>query len=77
MIDIYFPDGNTYSIIRDKAEGPDFLKKLSNYTVRVGSDVTFTCNVENISNYKVENRKFLFGDKETYLKYLDTNILVR
>eukprot|EP00090_Calanus_glacialis_P020997 TRINITY_DN32420_c0_g1_i2.p1 TRINITY_DN32420_c0_g1~~TRINITY_DN32420_c0_g1_i2.p1 ORF type:complete len:539 (-),score=85.14 TRINITY_DN32420_c0_g1_i2:272-1888(-) len=47
-------NGNTYSIIRDKTEiGPHFLKKLSNYTVRVGSDVTFTCQVENISNYKV------------------------
>jgi len=47
-------DGNTYSIMRDKTEiGPHFLKALSNYTVRVGSDVTFTCQVENISNYKV------------------------
>jgi len=47
------PDG-PYLVSRDKTEpGPLFLKELSNYTVRVGSDVTFTCQVENISNYKV------------------------
>ena len=36
--------------------GPHFLKALSNYTVRVGSDVTFTCQVEKVDGYKVKPR---------------------
>ena len=35
------------------SEGPTFLKAMTNYTVRVGSDVTFTCQGENITRYKV------------------------
>ena len=56
QFNIPYPGGPSYSTFRDtatSADGPTFLKTLSNYTVRVGSDVTFTCQVENITNYKV------------------------
>ena len=51
------PGGPTYTTFRENggisSEGPTFLKAMTNYTVRVGSDVTFTCQVENITCYKV------------------------
>ena len=56
QFNIPYPGGPSYSTFRDtttSSEGPTFLKTLSNYTVRVGSDVTFTCQVENITSYKV------------------------
>ena len=53
------PGGPSYTTFRDADSGPKFLKALSNYTVRVGSDVTFTCQVENVTNYKVKIRDYL------------------
>ena len=51
---IVLPGGPSYTTLRESpAEGPSFLKAMTNYTVRVGSDVTFTCQVENITSYKV------------------------
>ena len=54
---LLLPGGPTYTTFRESGglstEGPTFLKAMTNYTVRVGSDVTFTCQVENITSYKV------------------------
>ena len=53
------PGGPTYTTFREgglHSEGPTFLKAMTNYTVRVGSDVTFTCQVENITSYKVSKQ---------------------
>lgn len=54
MLILSVSGGPSYTTFRDLDPGPRFLKALSNYTVRVGSDVTFTCQVENVTNYKVK-----------------------
>jgi len=47
----YTTFGETHSLLTK--DGPNFMKPLSNYTVRVGNEVTFTCQVQNNTNYKV------------------------
>merc|ERR550532_3761909 len=46
--------GPTYTTFHDIPDSqPQFLRALSNYSVRVGHTVTFTCQAKNVKGYKV------------------------
>ena len=46
--------GPSYTTFQESQDSePQFLGALSNYSVRVGHTVTFTCQAKNVKGYKV------------------------
>ena len=46
--------GASYTAFQESQDSePQFLGALSNYSVRVGHTVTFTCQAKNVKGYKV------------------------